>query len=157
MKKINFLVNNLGASQLGYFLTRNINEEYASNRHDIDYIVFYEIMHRYCLKPNFAIMSGCEIWGQEGITIATSSDLALKLTKTSGPERRILYLWDLDWIRGQQRNFYPVYAQLYTDPSLEIVCRSEDHSKLLQNSFNIKPIGIVEDFNLKQFRELLCI
>jgi hypothetical protein len=158
MNQINFMVNNLGNSQLSYMLIRNINNEYINNNHDIDYIVFYDVLAaRLMIKPMFSCMSSCENYGQSGYTVATSSDQAMRLLKTAGCQRRILYLWDLDWIRGQQRHSYPLFSQIYHDPSLEIICRSESHAKLLENSFNVKPIGIVEDFNLKQLKEVLCI
>lgn len=157
VNKIGFMVDNLGQAQLSYMLIKNINMEYEQNNHEIDYIVFYNTLQRPIIKPKFCCLSMSEVYGQEECIISCSSDLALKLSCIGGPSRRILYLWDLDWVRGQNRHHYELYTKIYRDSGLEIICRSESHAKLLENSFNISPIGIVEDFNLIQLKEVLGI
>lgn len=154
MNKVSFMVHSLDPSQLTYTLVRNINNEYSANNHATDYMIFYNLLSRYSMKPKCAIMSMAEVYGQEGMVIATTAELGLKLTKIAGPTQRLLYLWDLDWIRGKNRN-YELYAHVYQHPSLKLICRSQAHATLLKNAFNVSPIGIVPDFNLSLLKEVV--
>jgi hypothetical protein len=153
MPKINIMVDKLENSQLCYFLLRNIGRQYAANNHDADYIITYNVLNSLIMKPACSIMSMAEIYGQEGTTIATDTNLALKLINIPGPFLKIIYLWDLDWLRSQNKN-WEAFAAIYRNPSLKIICRSESHAKLLQNTFNVNAIGVVENFNLQQIYKL---
>tara|TARA_Y100001949_G_scaffold11720_1_gene8696 strand:- start:276 stop:785 length:510 start_codon:yes stop_codon:yes gene_type:complete len=149
---INVLLQNVGASQISYYVIRNLNE-LGNTRPDIDAIVYYETMHRNCLPPNFAIMQIAEAWGQHGPVIATSLSTALKLTGFPS-ERKIFYVWDLEWLRGQQRH-YKTYADIYTHPDLELIARSEDHKRAVENAFNREVKHVISDFDTNQLLKVL--
>lgn len=158
MQKVNILVPDLGASQLGFSIIKNINNWYrnASNNpsnNNIDFLVFYENMHRYCVPPEFAIFNIAEAWGQSGTTIATTYNTGRQLANMPGSTKKILYLWDLEWKRHNLS--YDVLTSVYLNTDLDIVCRSEEHATLFKNCFNRSPIGIVDDFNLVEFGALL--
>ena len=60
MSSVGFLVENLGASQLGYYVCRNTNEFLGSNPSD-DIICYYEHFEEECMQPNFQLNppNGC--------------------------------------------------------------------------------------------------
>ena len=69
--KLGFLVDNLGASQLGYYLSQNIND--ALERYDdLDIICYYENFEGKCMHQNFSNINISGAWSQEGVMIATS-------------------------------------------------------------------------------------
>ena len=146
------LLQNIGASQLSYSVVQQLNH-LGNIRPDIDTIVFYEDMHKNCLPPNFAVMQIAEAWGQHGPTIATSLSTALKLIGFPSA-RKIFYVWDLEWLRGQQRH-YKMYADIYTYPELELIARSEEHKKAIENAFNKEVKHIMPDFDTNQLLKVL--
>jgi len=93
-------------------------------------------------------------WGQEGTCVATNAYLADKLLNTPGPSRRLFYLWDLEWLRGHRVKSYESYLGVYTNPELEIVCRSETHREIFENNFNRKVDFVLRDNSIQEW---LCI
>jgi len=156
MIQVNILVDNMGHNQLSYCITQ-LGNKLSDTRPDIDLIVFYNNIAKIASLPKFAMMQMVEAWGQRGITIATSCSTARKMLTFPGAERRLLYVWDLEWLRGQNRH-YNMYAPIYQLPHVPLIARSEIHHDAIDNAFNvldIKPIYLVEDFNEKQFLEVI--
>jgi hypothetical protein len=151
--KLNFLVEDIGAGQLGYFLTTNINKLH-DERPEVDAIVFYNNLHRHCATPKFAIMQMIEIWGHEGPTIATSLGTAYKLLTCPGIGPLFYYVWDLEWLRGQPK-IYSTAANIICNDKLILLARSESHKLALENGFNVKVKAIIEDFNMKNILEVV--
>jgi hypothetical protein len=148
---LNVLLQNVGASQLSYIVIRNLNE-LAQTKPEIDVAVFYENMHRNCLPPNFAVMQIAEAWGQHGPIIATSLSTAFKLISFPS-KQKFFYVWDLEWLRGQNRQ-YEQYVGVYTQKELTLIVRSQAHADIIQNAFNRKAQHIVEDFDVNQILEI---
>jgi len=148
MQQLNFLVENIGASQLGYYLTTELNKIHGHK--DVDSIVFYNTLHKHALQPNFAIMQMMEAWCQPGTTIATSLTTASQLLSFPGPKHRIYYVWDLPWMRIVPKT-YSVAANIITQDKLTLVARSMQHALAIENAFNIAVKYIVEDFNMELF------
>lgn len=147
--RINFLVDDFGASQISYYITRN-----ANRREDICAVVFYQNMSSLCIQPNFPIMSVAEAWQAPGPMIATSLSTADRLLTFPIKDKKFLYIWDMVWTRGQKRLPYEVVARIIQHPDLKIIARSEHHAKVIENDFNIKPVSIVEDADLEK---ILCL
>jgi hypothetical protein len=145
---LSFLIDNLYQSQQSFMLIAELNKTKSET------IVFVENLSPFCLRPSFPVMQAAEAWARGGTMIATTPSTANKLLTFPGPERKIFYSWDLYWLRGQQRMYEP-YMLLYTNPDLEVVARSESHARAIENAFNIKVAGIVENFRLDQFEEVL--
>ena len=87
------LLNNIGASQLAYFVIQHLND-FGSQRPDVDVIVYYENMQRNCLPPNFAVMQIAEAWGHHGTIVATSLSTAQKLIGMPS-EKKLFYVFRL--------------------------------------------------------------
>lgn len=148
MRYINILVEDLGASQLSYYLSTEINKIHTI-RTDITCIVYYHNIHRHCINPLFATMSNVEISGAKDIAIATSINTANKLLEVIGPTKKFYYIWNLEW-QGLQQSYYTALLELLHKPELSIITRSESHAALLYNNFNRKPDLIFDNFQLEK-------
>ena len=149
---LNILVPDLNSSQRNYYLIRNIN---AIHEHhpNVNIQVFAENLSRFCMKPHFSVMNVSEAWAQQGPFIACSLSTASKLINYPIASKKLFYIWDLEFIRGDNR-IYDIYAPVYLHPQLELVCPSKEHADLLENSFNKEVTHIINNFDIKQLLEL---
>jgi len=150
-KKVGVLLREYGAGQLGYLLARNIHA-YQDEVGDIDIIVYYENLHRNPVTPRFAIMQIAEAWCQDGVMIATNITTASKLINFPGTNKKYFYVWDLEWTRGQYRD-YDFFKSIYTNKRLKLIARCEHHKKAIENAFDVKVDSIVDDVNIKEMIE----
>lgn len=148
--QINVLVHDLNLSQLNFFMLKELNR--MAIQKEAEPIIYFEVHSPICVKPHFAIMQLSEAWLQSGITIATTPQTATKLAAFPRCERKLLYVWDLWWLRPQYRS-YPLISQIFLDQRLELIARSEPHALAIQNCFNRQVVGIADNFKLK---EILC-
>ena len=148
------LLNNIGANQLAYRVIQGLNE-LGNQRPDVDPIVYYENMQRSCLPTNFAVMQIAEAWGQHGTMMSTSLSTAHKLIGFPS-ERKIFYVWDLEWLRGHKERHYKLSADIYTHPDLELMARSQDHKNVIENAFNKEVKHIVPDFDIAKLLQALA-
>jgi len=153
LDNLSILVDNLGAGQLALQLGNSINE-FVSKNHELDIIVFYDHMHRQCIMPNFTIMQMAEAWCQAGPAIATSIATAIKLVDFPGPDLKMFYVWDLEWMRGPQR-VWGIFEDVFTHEDLVLIARCEEHKKVIDQCFNVNVPYIVEDASIPQFIEAL--
>lgn len=153
--KINFLVHNLAPGQLGFYLGKNLNE-LIEQRQDVSPTVFFEQIVPMCVRPKFPFMNISEAYGVKGPTIATNMATAERLAHLFGPlnTEKYFYVWDTEWIRGQQRP-YLYHSNIITNPELKIITRGEYHAKLIYNCFNRKVDHIVEDFNMSELLKVV--
>jgi hypothetical protein len=152
MKKIGFLVNNLGSCQLAYYLIRNTNKYLESNYLD-DVIAFYENISKPCIPMNFAAMQIYEAWNYNGDLIATNIETASKLLSFPSRGKKIFYIWDLEWIRLTSKYFSQM-RYLYQNEKLILWARGNTHKELIEDCWNVNVAGVVDDFNMKQIVEL---
>jgi len=153
LKNINILVPNTGASQLSFFVIKELNS-LTKTRPEIDSILFYENKHKNCLPTNFSVMQISEAWGQSEAIIATTLSTARKLQKIPA-RKKIFYVWDLEWIRDSSQKSYEKYSNVYGDKSLTLVARSEHHKLAIENAFNRTVEHVVSDFNMQNILEIL--
>lgn len=149
-KILNFLVDNLGACQLSYALTKKANELCSKDKCSV--VVFYEQISPYHLQPYFPTMQMLEHISQKGISISTSIDTTFKLMGSFGAERRLYYVWDWPFIVN-----LPIYEKiinLLIDPKLEIIARCESHAKIIENFCNRKVNFIFDNFD--RIEEFIC-
>lgn len=144
------MVNKLGVSQLGYCLIEGVNKAVGNG---LDIIVFYEDWDMFPATPRFGLLMEREIWGLDGVAIATDLKTASRLLKCIGPTKKYLYVWNLEWVQQQNVNFEAV-STVYMDPNLELIAKSEYHAKLLEKVWR-KPAFVMEDFEPTILREIL--
>ncbi len=146
-KQIGFLVNDTSSSQMSFCLIKNINE-YLDDTND-DFVLFFEDSSASILNPNFATMSFNEIWSFDGVLISTSISTTLSLIKSFSPVKKFFYVWDLEWMRRGHKDFEQS-VQAFINPSVELIARSKDHAKAIENYCNRKVKHIVNDFNIEK-------
>lgn len=136
---IGVVLNNLGPNQLAYFAIKSVN------RANLNVSLFYENMALPCLDVNAPIMTINEIWPFKGTLIATSIDTAIRINKVVGEISRIFYVYDLEWIRNKTNFIYNMEA---FHSNIEIIARSNEHAKLIENYSNRKVSRVVSYFEI---------
>ena len=144
MIKIGALVKNLGSSQLSYYLINNFNK--VAGKGNVDPTVYCENVEKDCMFARFPTMQIAEAWGQEGIMIATSLSTAKKMASYPSANTKIYYVWDLEWLR-MPHNYNPV-LDLFSNNKIKIISRCNNHSAVIENSFNRKVDHILENFHI---------
>ncbi len=140
---INFLVDNIGASQMAYYLVEKSNA--ISEAGDARIIVFYDQLHRPCRKLLLPAMMMIEAWAQPGVSIATSISTAARLLSFPGPQQKMFYVWDMSWLRNPKR--VGPFTELFRNPELTLIARCPDHAAVLTNNFNVKVPYVFDNFN----------
>jgi len=152
MKNIGFLVDSLGQSQLSYYLVENLNKWIGNQK---DATIFFENVGLPISFPKFAQMNIVEMASFKGPLVATNISTARKLMFAATSPHLYFYVWDLEFLRGRQRD-YMYHLEVFMNPRLKIICRNEDHKIAVENAFNIKVLGCVENFAMDQFQKLLA-
>ena len=153
-KQIGFIVNNLMASHLSFSLIKNLNEYVDESNSEA--VVFFENSSSSIIRPNFATMSLNEIWNFNGLLVSTNINTTLALNKCFAPSKKSFYVWDLEWMRpamGQNIEFERV-VQAFSDESIDLVARSKDHAKAIENYSNRNVKHIVENFNIEKLMRI---
>ena len=145
--KIGFIVDDLSSSQLSYEVISSINSFDTS--FDQDFVVFFENSSPMVIEPFFGVMNLQELWGFDGIAIATSVSSCLSLSNTQSPIKKFFYVWDLEWTREHGRDFEST-IKAFSNEDIELIARSEDHAKAIENYCNVKVKHIVKDCNVEQ-------
>lgn len=154
MKRINFLVDDVGASDLAYFLLTGLNT-LVRNRQDICPTVFYSNLTDHCVKPiEFNMMQMVEAFDQPGPTIATSLPTAGRLVAMPRPKPKIFFIWDLEWMRYANIQWSSV-NRILTHPDLILLTRSTSHKMAVESCFNTKVHEVVGHFDLERVLEVV--
>ncbi len=159
MIKIGFVVKDLAPSQLSYFLTDSLNKS-CSETFDEDYLVFAQNKSTKTKPNNFSIINSAEIWGFDGILIATCVPTATEVMQCVNAAKKYFYIWDLEWCRAHlmgmsQRRDYAKTVRAFSHPSMNLIARSESHSRVIKNYCGKDVCGIVDDFNMQDFKQVI--
>lgn len=158
MTKLGFLVDNLGASQLGYYISKNVGS-YLETHPQSNITCYYDNFERKCAQTNFATMNIIEAWDQEGAMIATSENTAKKLLNFIGTRKKFFYIWDVvlfyERIAGlKHMKIFDMNNILFKE-DLTLICRNRLHAQLIENNFNRRVEYIVENFNMDKIMEIV--
>ena len=158
MTKLGFLVNNLGASQLGYYMSKNVGD-YLDRHPNSDITCYYENFEKKCSQTNFATMNMIEGWDQSGAMIATSENTAIKLLNFIGTRDKFFYVWDLgayhERFAGMRRVKSFDMDNIFFKEDLTLICRNHIHAQLIENNFNRKVEHVVDNFNIDKIVEII--
>ena len=146
--QLGLILPHLGASQLSYLAIHHANH---MNRQGNPVILFYEDLVEPCIPLISPCMNVNEIWGFDGLLIATSIDSCLAMINAPNPSKKVFYVWDLEWLRGKTDFEYNNRA--YRHEKVELVCRSESHADILENYSN-RRATVIPDLFLPKFVEL---
>jgi hypothetical protein len=158
MKKLGILVDNLGASQLGYYIGRNATN-YLEENINSSLTCYYENFEKKCSQTNFATMNIIEAWGQSGAMIATSGNTAKKLLHFIGTQEKFFYIWNTNF--SYERIGDRKYMQFFDmdnilfEEDLTLICRNQVHAELIENNFNRKVKYTVDNFDINKIMEIV--
>jgi hypothetical protein len=141
------LVDNLGLSQIA-FTTATAIHRYIHEHGEWDISVFIKDLEAHCTPCNFSIMQLYNGYGFNGTLVATNLDLANKLISFPGQKRKVFYMWDMEWFRRPIS--HNLLNDIYNNPILDIVCRSDEHAKYFESAWGRKVKGVVPNFNIKE-------
>ena len=150
MKKIGVLINNLGPSQLAYYLIKNGNKFVKNGDKDL-IAFFYEIVPE-CMRPNFSLMNLSEAYNYNGILVATDANSASRIIEFPGTTNRFFYVWDLEWVRFPNKQFEDL-SIIYNNDKLPLIARSKTHYDLLKKIWK-EPIGICENAKIEDLYKI---
>jgi hypothetical protein len=148
MKQIASFVNDLTNSQSNFFMIKEFNK-----LTDRSPVCFYNNISHHIIPANFAVMNSSYIQHFSGDLICAELNCAEIALRAQTSYRPILYLWDVFFIRGNSD--YEYCSNIIGDDRLQVICRSQSHATVLKNYCGKEPIGIVEDWDVKQLGEIL--
>ena len=149
---IGVMIKDFSCSQLSFYAVRNINNR-SNNSAEDSYVGFFENLSSNVIEPAFCIMNMSEIWGFEGVLIATSASTALTLIKSVTNSDKYFYVWDLEWLRDPDN--YHTLLSIYRNPDIKLIARSKTHAKAIKNFCNREVVGIMDDFSLSDLEEII--
>lgn len=147
--KLGVLLDNIGSSQLAYCFVRNGNR-WLANKPTDDIIGFYSNQVMPCLPIQFSIMQMSEAWGYNGNLLATDLLTATKMLRFPSAKSRLFYVWDMEWLRAHTRKSYRGMEQIYRNPALKLLARSEEHKNIIEDCWNTKVTAVVGDFEMEK-------
>jgi hypothetical protein len=152
--RLGIALKDLGPSQLAYYLVRNANR-FLAQTSGVDVIAFVAAQASRPLPANFAVMPTYEMWGYDGVVVATDFSSAQLLQSSPAPCRKFFYVWDLEWCRPHLYRPYRQWADVYRDKDLTLLARGPDHARAIEEAFNVKVKGLVNNLDFKQlFKQL---
>ena len=140
-------VNDLGPSQKSFYLIKEFNKLSANTEYSCS--VFVNQMNVPVTPALFSCSNISFFSGFNGVAIATTLTEADSLLQTTNSADKYLYLWDIEWLT-KVPNFTSV-CNVLRDERLNIIARSDSHAAIIENFCNKAPIGIVDNWNMRQF------
>jgi hypothetical protein len=147
------LVNSMGHNQIAHELNASFNKYESTGLINDDLIVMYEDKVGIPNQNVFTQMYIGECYGYIGNVVATNISTASKLLSIPTKGRKFLYIYNFEWLRGILF-FYEPLISVICDERLELICRTEEHAKLIENNFNKKPIGILQELDIIKLLEI---
>lgn len=144
--RLGIAIRNFSTNQLACDFVEAANT-FLKDNFKSDIVGFYEEEGFYTLEPNFSCMHLNELWGFHYPVFATSLNIAADLIKNPSPTKKFFYVYDLEWLYFEQKDFGRL-AEIYRHPELEIICRSESHKKLFSNCWNRPVSHVLKGFNI---------
>lgn len=142
--KIGVLVENTSFGDMNYHVIKELNEKTDDN----EVVLFSLDISSMVLRPEFAIMSMSKVTHfYHGLLVATSLETAKILSKTSNKNRKVYYIYSMEWLY-KTFVFDEIYDILHS--GLTLVVRSDDQKQFLERTFNLDNLSVVEEFNLEK-------
>jgi len=141
------LLNKIDLSQRAYQTISALNN-LVNKRVDICPLIFYQDYGPYPLQPRFSTMQYIESWSFDGDLIATDLNTAKTALECPRASRRLLYMWDLEWIYNKRLS-YDILSEIYLSDKIELIVRSKEHYDIV-NKYWREPQYIIEDFNIEE-------
>lgn len=147
--RVGIVLNNLGVNQQAFMAISYANTLIKNNIIN-DISLFYCDNSPFVIKSVAAAFNVDKAYQFDGLLITNDIYTASLIHSTNA--RKILYLWDLEWLRG--KGSYISNLNILKNKDYTIMCRSPYHAKVIENYCGVKPI-IVPNFNIPMMLEKL--
>lgn len=148
---ISAFMESLGPSQNAFYLIKEWNNAIDDTRLSLS--AFVNAHSVPCQTCWFSYKLSSFLSSYEGVLISTSIKNAAISIKAPTRMDRYLYLWDLNWLR-KPTSYNAMYEVLSND-KIKLLARSEEHADMIENFCNKKTVGIVDNWNVDQIREIV--
>lgn len=140
-------LENLSYSAFNYEVGNEVNKCVLQSIDEICLTVFDETMP--FMNMNTAVFRPNEMDSfYDGIMISHRIDHAKSILGCANNSRKVLYLYDLDWMF--QTMFYHDIYNILTNEDLFLILRSKDYVCPIKNLCNREPDAIMQKFNLEK-------
>lgn len=112
-----------------------------------DCVVFYENLSLSLLSGPYSLMNIQKAYQYTETIIATDLSSARLLINFPGAKRKIFYVYDLEWVFMEPKEFKPL-AQIYRNDAFEIVCRGNSHAGIFKSCWNREPDRVSNEFDI---------
>jgi hypothetical protein len=150
--KVGVLLNNTGVNQPAFLAINRINaglQETSKN----EYCVFYKEPSPFCCRLAGTATTLDKMFSFDGAVIATNLDLSLFMLRAFSPKIKVLYLFELEWIKGVG-NFLS-NASIYNNPEIVVIAPSVSYARELENYCGRKVSAVVPQFNLAEIMKVI--
>lgn len=143
---------NTSYSSFNNEVIEDINTHTENSNEELSIVSFDETMP--FRQINTAIYKPSELDSfNNGAIICPTIELAKNILNTANNSKRILYLYDLEWM-FRPMLYHEIY-ELLNNESLFLILRSEDHVSPVKNISNREPDAIINKFSLGKIWNLL--
>lgn len=150
IKSFGIIIHNFNISQRDYIINLELNK-LVQKYYDLCPVLFFGEYAKIPYKALFARFPIKDVFCFKEPVIATDIKSALLLKECICTPRKILYMWDLEWLYRTEYSF-DIYSNIYQ--SFEIIVRSESHYNLFTKIWR-KPDYLIEDFNYDKIRTIV--
>ena len=145
-------LENISYSQFNYEAMECVNDLTKRSNEELCFVTLDQTMP--FMDINTAVFSPVEIDSfNNGVIISNTIKTAELILGCSNSSKKILYLYDLDWMF--QPMFYHNIYDVLSNQNLDLILRSDDHINVLNNIYKRKPLAIMKNFNLENIWNLL--
>lgn len=148
---LGIVINIFGPNQESQELLESINDENHKYR---DVAIFYEEKHGMPSATNCSMSHVSSAWGYTGDIIATNYSAAAKILRMPILGKRYYFVYNFEWLNHRVFAYEPLLSVI-SDRNLELICRTEQHAKLIANNFNRNVSLVCETLNVHKLMELL--
>lgn len=140
--KFGIMVNSLDLSQKCFYLVKHLN-----NIVDVDCqfspIVFYQEYAKGIDVNRFGMLLSKEVWGYDGVVLATNLETAQILINCPCPVKKLFYVWDMDWLYNTYS--YQHLKDIYQS-DLTLIARNKYHATVIEKCW-AKPRYLMDNFD----------
>ena len=144
--KTMILLDHLAFSEKNYVILNEVNRIIETTLHDVcivPYDLSNKIIPTLCAVMNLNQLSCFS----NGLLMATTIKHAAEILSCSNSSKKVLYLWDLDWLFDEYSTEY--LMEVMTNKNLKVITRSDSHREAVKTFFGIETI-VVKNFKLEQ-------
>ena len=130
--KVGIILPHLGNTQLAYQTICHVNYLIGQQSKNT-FALFYEDLVQPTITPLCSTFPISNIWDfNDGHLISTTINNTITMGNSTSTSRKFFYVWDLEWMRDNNRNFlYNIRA--FNNPNIELITRSTSHALAVRN------------------------